>query len=147
MTRFGILLIDQCISYIISPYMSVREKIHQSNINAWVLFIMAIYLVLLIKFITIKYIDNNVFFGIYSITVSVYILSRFIISSFYHSGVGVAQLSDDELPTVSFAVPSKNEGENIKKTILQIAKSDYPKNKFDVIAINDGSTDDTLIQM
>ena len=50
-------------------------------------------------------------------------------------------------PTISFAVPSKNEGENIRETILKIADTNYPKHKFDVIAINDGSDDNTLDEM
>jgi hyaluronan synthase len=50
-------------------------------------------------------------------------------------------------PTISFGVPAKNEGENIRETILRIAAVQYPSDKFDIIAINDGSTDNTLAEM
>lgn len=50
-------------------------------------------------------------------------------------------------PSFSFGVPSKNEGENIRETILRIAKTDYPKELFDIIAVNDGSDDNTLDEM
>lgn len=50
-------------------------------------------------------------------------------------------------PTLSFGVPSKDEGENIRETILRIAHTDYPKDKFDIVAVNDGSSDNTLAEM
>ncbi len=50
-------------------------------------------------------------------------------------------------PTVSFSVPAKNEEKDIKETILRLAISDYPKDRFNIIAVNDGSTDNTLAEM
>lgn len=38
-------------------------------------------------------------------------------------------------------------GGAIRETILRIAQSNYPKNRFNVIAINDGSSDNTLSEM
>ena len=47
-----------------------------------------------------------------------------------------------ELPPVSVLVPCYNEGINVQETIRQALSLDYPE--FEVIAINDGSKDDTL---
>ena len=53
------------------------------QINKWIVFIMLIYLVLVIKLSTIVVIDDNWFFGIYSVLTSAYILSRFLLAHFY----------------------------------------------------------------
>lgn len=49
-------------------------------------------------------------------------------------------LSDQ--PLVSILVPCYNESENIRETIAVLAEQDYPH--FEIIAINDGSKDNTL---
>jgi len=46
-----------------------------------------------------------------------------------------------EAPGVSIIVPCHNEGPNIEETIRYAAKQEYPN--FEIIAVNDGSTDDT----
>ncbi|HPV33702.1 MAG TPA: glycosyltransferase family 2 protein, partial [Candidatus Paceibacterota bacterium] len=115
------------------------------NINLWIVFYFLVYLVLVVKLITIKEIDNNILFGLYSLGVSLYLLSRFVIAYLYE--VDNKKMRVDYLPTISFGVPAKNEEDNIRETILKMAKSDYPKNKFDIIAVNDGSTDNTLQEM
>jgi hyaluronan synthase len=46
-------------------------------------------------------------------------------------------------PTVTFVVPCKNEENVIAETISNCFEVDYPKEKIEVIAINDGSTDRT----
>lgn len=47
-----------------------------------------------------------------------------------------------EQPLVSILVPCYNESENIRETIAVLAEQDYPY--FEIIAINDGSKDNTL---
>jgi poly-beta-1,6-N-acetyl-D-glucosamine synthase len=46
-------------------------------------------------------------------------------------------------PTVTVVVPAHNEGKIILKTLESLHASDYPKNKMDIIVVDDGSTDDT----
>jgi hyaluronan synthase len=77
--------------------------------------------------------------------VSLYILSRFALAYFYEPDP--TWLDSRYEPTISFGIPAKNEAANIKETILRIAATDYPKHKFDIIAVNDGSTDRTLHEM
>lgn len=47
------------------------------------------------------------------------------------------------VPSVSFVIPCKNEGPAIRKTVEKCFAADYPKEKLEVIVINDGSTDNT----
>lgn len=115
------------------------------NVNGWLIFYLCIYLVLVIKLVTLKSLDDNLLFGIYSLAVSFYIISRFLLAHFYEPHE--AHFDPDYRPTVTFAVPSMNEGKNIRETILRIAASDYPRDLFDVVAINDGSTDNTFSEM
>lgn len=115
------------------------------QINLWVIFYLVIYVILVIKLVTIQQLGNGIFFATYSVAVSFYILSRFGLAYFYKPSVLDSDIAYE--PTISFAVPSKNEGENIRETILKIASTNYPKNKFDIIAINDGSDDNTLAEM
>lgn len=55
----------------------------------------------------------------------------------------VKSVSDDRLPTCTVIVPAYNEGELVWQTLLSLANSDYPKEKIQLIAIDDGSQDDT----
>lgn len=52
-------------------------------------------------------------------------------------------LDDDKLPTCSVIVPAYNEGPQVFKTLESITASDFPKRKFQIIAVDDGSQDDT----
>lgn len=51
---------------------------------------------------------------------------------------------DKELPKVSVIIPVYNEEKTIERTLNSILASDYPKNKFEIIVVNDGSTDRSL---
>ena len=47
----------------------------------------------------------------------------------------------EDTPPVSFLIPCHNEAENVIETIRSLLEQDYPK--FEIIAINDASTDET----
>jgi cellulose synthase/poly-beta-1,6-N-acetylglucosamine synthase-like glycosyltransferase len=47
-------------------------------------------------------------------------------------------------PTVVIAVPCWNESKTVEKTILSLLNTDYPKDKLQIWAIDDGSKDDTF---
>ena len=125
----------------------MKKFASDSNLSLWVVFFFGVYVVLLVKYATITEINHNMIFGLYSVLVALYILSRFLIAYFYHGKSPLKNFKNSELPMVTFAVPSKNEEKNIGKTIGQISKINYPKNKFEVIAVNDGSSDNTLAEM
>jgi hyaluronan synthase len=121
----------------------IRHKYHETNMNGWLLFFLLIYIVLVFKLITLESLDTQGFFAIYSLVVSLYILSRFVLSYFYEA----IEIDTVYEPTVAFAIPCKNEEANIAETIFRIAAVDYPKDKCAIVAINDGSTDNTLAEM
>jgi hyaluronan synthase len=85
---------------------------------------------------------SNVFFGIYSVAVASYILSRFLFSLFYRSrpDAGVQ-------PQIAIIMPGFNEQEAIAASLRSLLALDYPEDKLELVAINDGSTDDTLAEM
>ena len=55
----------------------------------------------------------------------------------------IASVSDEELPTVTVIVPAYNEGKQVWATLKSLAESDFPKEKVQLLAIDDGSKDDT----
>lgn len=124
---------------------ALRDGYSRKKINSLVIFFILIYIILVIKLVTIEELGNGIFFAIYSILVSFYILSRFALAYIYRPHDET--FDKNFLPSISFGVPSKNEGGAIRETILRIAESDYPKDKFDIIAVNDGSDDNTLEEM
>lgn len=55
----------------------------------------------------------------------------------------IQSVSDNLLPTCTVIVPAYNEGKLVYETLLSIANSNYPKDKMQLISIDDGSKDDT----
>lgn len=51
--------------------------------------------------------------------------------------------SDQELPTLTVVVPAYNEGPLVLETLRSLATGDYPADKLQLIAVDDGSKDDT----
>ena len=54
-------------------------------------------------------------------------------------------LKNDETyqPLVSILVPTHNEEDNIKKKLMNIAAVSYPKEKIEIIVVDDASEDTT----
>ena len=97
---------------------------------------------------------------LYTIFVTTFQLSRLIAAMFYENAYRGSVLSENtyngvasagrknsfkkELnyePVVTFIIPCKNEEKVIAETIANCFQVSYPKEKIEVIAINDGSTD------
>ncbi len=55
----------------------------------------------------------------------------------------VKSVSDEMLPTATVIVPAYNEGKLVYATLKSLADSDFPVDKMQLIAIDDGSKDDT----
>jgi hyaluronan synthase len=123
------------------PYSKKRER----KIQVSIAFYGLIFIVVVVKILALQWIADQYLFFAYSFAVAFYVLSRFALAYFYTPAE--ADFDPDYEPTVSFAVPSKNEAEHIRETIMRMVASNYPKEKFDIIAINDGSTDNTLEEM
>jgi hyaluronan synthase len=80
--------------------------------------------------------------SIYSLLAGIFVVSRFIIASFYVPPKDVGYE-----PSVTVLVPCMNEGAVIRQTIERIFSAGYPLEKLEVVCVNDGSTDDTLDHM
>lgn len=55
----------------------------------------------------------------------------------------VKSVTDAELPSCTVIVPAYNEGQLVYSTLMSLIESTYPAEKLQVIAIDDGSQDDT----
>src|SRR6202020_2815247 len=103
----------------------------------------ALYLVVLIvsvmayKAAFINLMFHNVFFGVYSVCVAGYIISRFYRSS---PDAGLE-------PRIAIVMPGYNEEEAIGQSLSSLLALDYPTEKLQLIAVNDGSSDRTLQEM
>lgn len=51
--------------------------------------------------------------------------------------------SEEELPSVSIIIPAWNEEKSIEKTLKSVIDFDYPKDRFEIIVVDDGSEDET----
>ncbi len=79
---------------------------------------------------------------VYSISMSIFLIFMYLTTYTYKPIPDIGYR-----PTVSVIVPAKNEEEVIQKTINAILDSDYPQEKLEVIAIDDGSTDNTAAEI
>lgn len=78
-------------------------------------------------------------FLIYGAIVTPFLVFRFIVTYRYKP------VTDQEFrPQVSVIIPVFNEEKNISKTIDSIIQTNYPKDKLEIIVIDDKSTDKTL---
>ncbi len=56
---------------------------------------------------------------------------------------GHIPMDHDEYPMVSVLVPAHNEALVVQRTVRSLLNFDYPKDKYEIIVINDNSSDDT----
>jgi hyaluronan synthase len=56
-------------------------------------------------------------------------------------------VDDERLPTVTVIVPAYNEGAQVQASLFSLMCSDYPREKLQIIAVDDGSRDDTWMWM
>ena len=86
---------------------------------------------------------GKIFLGI-TILLILFKLSFFFYSVYlYFKYKSIPSVSDELLPTCTVIVPAYNEGELVWHTLKSLANSDYPAHKLQLLAIDDGSKDDT----
>ncbi len=81
-------------------------------------------------------------FGVYGVVVTTYILSRFAFSLRYRPPIDAGLT-----PKVAVIMPGFNEQDAIAASLRSILAVDYPAELLQIVAVNDGSTDDTLAAM
>lgn len=104
-----------------------------------VMYVSSILSVIAYKLYTVRHLTEADFFTFYGIAVTAYILSRFALAERYKT----KKYDHEYLPSVTVVIPAYNEEKFIGKTVANHAKSDYPKDKLEVIVVNDGSKDRT----
>ena len=60
---------------------------------------------------------------------------------------GCILLKDGKYPMVSILVPAHNEALVLQRTVTALLEFDYPKDRYEIIVINDNSTDNTVAIM
>lgn len=81
---------------------------------------------------------HDPFFYTYSLLVTVYVCARFLLAPLYRPTPDLGYR-----PSVSIVIPAFNEEDGIAATIDACFASDYPRDKFDVVVVDDGSSDKT----
>jgi len=109
---------------------------------AGVVLFVAASLIAVIKYENLYYFWFDVPVFLYSLLVGGYLLSRFIFASFYTAAPPLPVL-----PFISVVVPVRNEEEHVARTLRQVMESDYPRDRLQVIAVDDCSTDRSLAVM
>ncbi len=99
-------------------------------------------LAVVIKLRNVEFYWYQPWINAYSLAVGLFILSRFILAAFYTAPPDVGFL-----PTAAVIVAARNEEEAIGKTIARIYAEGYPRDRLEVIVVNDGSTDGTFKEM
>ena len=75
-----------------------------------------------------------------SVGTLLYFLMQAFLAYFYKD---VLPGKDEDLPAMTVIVPAYNEGKYVVTSLKSILACDYPAEKLEVIAVNDGSEDDT----
>jgi hyaluronan synthase len=86
--------------------------------------------------------DGSSLIGLYTIIIGGYVLSRFVLAAIYRPPMDVGLE-----PSVAVVVPAYNEGEAVVRTIDACLALDYPREKLEIVVVNDGSSDDTWEHM
>jgi hyaluronan synthase len=80
----------------------------------------------------------------YSVLVTSFELSRLLAATLHRDTLNHCYRHDDSYePTATFVIPCMNEQDAIAHTVRQCLSAEYPREKLEVIVVNDGSTDRT----
>lgn len=97
-----------------------------------------LYWVWLAKNFEVSLIIHDPIFYTYSLLVSAYVVSRFVLAPFYRPTPDTGYR-----PTASLIIPAFNEEDAVIRTIEAAFGTNYPLDKLEVVVIDDGSTDST----
>ena len=106
------------------------------------LYLVAVLVGVLLYRTTATKIFSNPIFAFYGIVVATYLISRYALSLFYKS-----YRDEGYEPQIAIIVPGFDEEDAVADSIRSLLDVDYPGDKLEIVAVNDGSTDDTLREM
>lgn len=122
-----------------SPLSQMAQKAitsYQRKIGVFIA--LAMLAVVYAKWQSLDFFWYSPFFYLYSLTLLLYLLSRFFIS-WRHQPPVLGQFT----PTVSIIISVRNEEAAISQTVETCYRTDYPSPKREVLVIDDGSSDGT----
>ncbi len=93
----------------------------------------------LLKWMLATEATKDPYVAVYGVLVTGFVATRFIAGHRYRP----KPMAQADLPTLAVIVPVKNEGMLIGATISMLFKTDYPKDRFEVVVVDDGSDDET----
>jgi hyaluronan synthase len=132
-------------SVLFEESLSARLARHLWNYLHWAavttLFI-TVSLILVMKYHNVYFFWFDVPIFLYGLAVGTYLLTRFLFAAVYRPPKPRA-----DLPAVSVVIPAYNEEAYIERTLRHALESDYPSDRLQVIAVDDGSDDATLAAM
>ncbi len=85
----------------------------------------------------------SLFLGLYY---QIFLLITFFEKTEEGHGLGIADVNSPDLPTVSIIVPCFNEEKTVAKTVLSLLELNYPKEKLNIVVVDDGSKDSTYAE-
>jgi hyaluronan synthase len=101
--------------------------------------------VLTYKTVFIEIVVEDPWFGVYSVVVCAFIMSRFLFSLFYRPAPNPP--GEPLEPTIAVVMPAFNEEEAVAASIGSLRAVDYPLEKLEIVVVDDGSTDGTLSEI
>ncbi len=135
------------------------EKSSKEKTNPWGIFVLGSCFVLMVLATYLFFYLNNDFttfheerlnstwgypFLLMAIGLLIFKASFFVYTLIrYFQYKSIPSVSDADLPTCTVIVPAYNEGKQVWETLKSLANSDYPEGKLQLLAIDDGSKDDT----
>jgi hyaluronan synthase len=115
------------------------------NFGLAALAVITLFLTIVLKSKTVAIYKTDPLVFAYAIFITFFQLSR-VLGAMLFEGVSKKTVPEElgrYRPFVTFIIPCKNEGPAIGKTVDKCFAADYPRDLFEVIVINDGSTDNT----
>ena len=101
-----------------------------------------LYWIWMAKDLSVGLVLHDPVFGTYSLLVTLYVLTRFVLAPFYRPTPDTGHR-----PTASIVIPAFNEQTVIGQTIDACYGAEYPEGRLEVVAVDDGSSDDTWGEM
>ncbi len=112
------------------------------RLTAVAIIVLSMSMVLGLRWGNITYYWYQPLTNLYSIAIAGFILSRFMLSLCYR-----VPKDTDISPTVSIIITAFNEEDAIYRTVECCYAIDYPQSLFDVIVVDDGSSDGTIAEI
>ncbi len=110
--------------------------------NSLILFTLILMNIFFLKSLNFAYFWHSLPINIYSILVATYILTRFLFALFY-----LPSADNKFRPSVSVIIPARNEEGLISSALEHVYAVNYPPDKYEVIVVNDNSSDGTLAKV